>query len=981
MLHDSLQRLAVLLKERRPEVRLAFLPVNALQVWRGRHELVGYAVTAEGPETAESWRTFSPNLLAIGDGDAGLTLFRRGRPAGRALALETARPLIERFFDPPAPARPTPQSLARAMALRARRLEVAVADLLARGEGSADLSRLFQAMGRLLPGQDAAELPDLFAQTVVYGLLAARLRESHPLGRQTLPDTVPSSGVLREVFRCAGLSAPPEIAWLVDDLIELLRPPLVRHSLERSFHAGRGRDAILHFYEAFLQAYDPAQRGRRGVYYTPLPLVSYVVRSVDHLLRTRLDMPEGLADRRVRLLDPAAGTMAFVLEAFRVAIAGRRARAARADTSGVPGVPALVRDHLLRHFYGLELMMAPYAVGHLRATLFLEEQGLGALADDGVGLLLTDTLDVDDDSAQMDLPELPALSREARRAAEVKGESPFCVVLGNPPWAGRSANRGRWISRLLRQGVSPEDEGYFRVDGYPLGERNSKWLQDDYVKFFRYAQWQIERHGQGIVALVTNHGWLDNPTFRGMRRSLLRTFDEIHVLDLHGNRRKRETGPHGTYDENLFEGIEQGAAVALLVKRPGLASRVVRADLWGTRAYKQRWLGWRDAANTPWEEIRPRAPLYLFASRDPAVEERYARGVPLIEIFPEHSVGVLTGRDAFVLDFDRERLRDRIVMLRSGLLPGELVPVDYPRDTRSWQLAEAARRAAADDRWEERFTEILLRPFDARQIFYADYLVERPREKVMRHLLGEQNVALVVPRQGKDGPGALVTDRIVGHKAVSAYDVNHVFPLWLRAEGVLGRRPNLAPALLRFLERAHGAPPEPEAVLGYVYAVLYSPLYRKRYDALLRTDFPRILFARDRQLFAALARLGGELIALHLLRSPVPSEVRFGGAGSGRLGRSRRLLRDYRPREGRVYINEERQYFEGIDEPVWHYRIGGHQVLDRWLQDRAGRTLSPDEIRHFGRAAAALRGTLELERRIDEVYAAVEEEAEVRVGS
>ncbi|MFP5288863.1 MAG: type ISP restriction/modification enzyme, partial [Thermoanaerobaculia bacterium] len=531
---------------------------------------------------------------------------------------------------------------------------------------------------------------------------------------------------------------------------------------------------------------------------------------------------------------------------------------------------------------------------------------------------------------------------------------------------------------------------YYQVDGVPLKEKNAKWLQDDYVKFLRFAQRRIDAHGQGVIGLVLNHGYLDNPTFRGLRRSLMDSFDEVYVLDLHGNRRKREVTPAGARDENVFD-IEQGVSILLAVKKPplprnggegrgegGRDQSVFRADLRGNRASKLRWLAARDVESTSWTALQPRGPGYLFVERDARLEEMYVRGIPLPEIFPERSVGVLTARDAFVMDFELPELRKRVIQLRKGLLPREVVPDGYPRDTGSWKLAEAVRKAGEDAEWETRFTYILYRPFDLRHVFYADYLVERPRERVMGHLLRGSNLALVVPRQSKDGPGALVTENLAAHKAVSAYDINYIFPLWLLPEGIFPARvPNVAPEVLRFLERSLGTAPGPEAILGYVYAVLYSHRYRDRYAAFLASDFPRILFPRDLHLFEAMAGLGAELIGLHLPGRPLRPTTRFFGEGSGRLGRTRKVLRDYREDERRVYVNEDGQHFDGIPLQVWEYRIGGYQVLDRWLQDRAGRKLTADEIQAFCRTATALGRTVAVQRRIDELYAAMEESAEL----
>lgn len=869
--------------------------------------------------------------------------------------------------------RKTAAALARALARKARVLEAGVEALLERDKGREEPSELtgfYKTLSsHLFRSLSEGEFADLYAQTIAYGLLAARCWEDGDLDRRMLYERIPpASGILRDVFRYVCLSPPPEIERIVDDLVDLLRPAALKRSLQREFAERGDRDPILHFYETFLQQYDAEVRKGRGVYYTPPALVSYVVRSVDHLLRTRLDRPDGLADPRVWFLDPAAGTTTFLVEAFRKAIETCGTKYGRA------AVPALVRDHLLPHGFGFELMMAPYAIGHLKMSLFLAEQGYTLRDEDRVNLLLTNALERED-LDQASLPGFPSLAREVRKAAEVKTDRRIGVVIGNPPYSGWSENRSEAADRMLRESHAPGDEGYYRVDGRPLGERNAKWLQDDYVKFLRFAQRRIDESGEGVVGLVLNHSYLDNPTFRGLRRSLMNSFEEVYLLDLHGNRRKRETAPDGGIDENVFEDVGQGISILLLVKKPGLARRIARHDLWGNRLKKLRWLAARDVGSTPWTDLDPPAPSYLFVGRDAKREAAYARGIPLPEIFPEHSAGVLTARDRLVIDFDSDALRGRIVELRNGM--GDVLAT-LP-ETGTWNRSEAVRRAAADGEWESRFAEILYRPFDYRPIFYADYVIERPRERIMRHLLGGSNRALVVPRQSKDGPGALVTDRIAAHKSVSAYDINSVFPFYLLSgEGRLDageRKPNVAPWVFSYLESRFGEPVTPEAVFFYVYAVLYSEEYRDRYGPFLAADFPRIPFPDDLRLFKLLAQLGAELIDLHLPRTPLKPTIRFLGVGSGRLSRSKRVLRGYREKERRLYVNEEGQCFEGLSPQVWRYRVGGYPVLDRWLQDRAGRPLTWTECQAFLRTAAAIGRTIDVQERIDELVPELESAA------
>jgi predicted helicase len=559
-------------------------------------------------------------------------------------------------------------------------------------------------------------------------------------------------------------------------------------------------------------------------------------------LQEKLGFSAGLADPAVRLLDPAAGSMNFIRAACRTAL-------------GSPD--------LLSRFLGIELLPDARARGLVTMHRFLKAAGCAARPE-----------------------SLPAVLGDALAPAPELLDRSFNVVIGNPPWRGRSGNRGEWITNLLRE--------YFQVDGESLGERNPKWLQDDYVKFLRLAQWLIERNGEGIVAFVLNHNFLDAPTFRGLRRSLLRTFEEIYVLDLHGNVRKRETG-------NVFAGVAQGAAAVFLVKKAGLERRVWRADLQGSRGEKLGILSRTHAGTTLWTGIEPRAPGFLFVRGDRALERDFERGLLLPEIFPVHGTGIVTGRDAAVTAFDRETL-----LARFGA-----------------------------DR-QENIKTFLARPFDLRFILYAEGFVERPRRGLMSHMLGGGNLGLVVTRQCKGEPGALVTRWMVGHKVLCPYDVCSLFPLYL-GTGVgtgAGRRPNLASGLREKLGRWYGAEPVPEAILGYVHAVLSSASYRQRYRELLRRSFPRIAFPRDPRLFAPVSALGRELIGLQLLQDARLSSVT-----------------------------------EEIEPRLWEARIGGYPVLPQWLRARRRRDLLGAETLELRRIAKALRLMLEVQSAIEEAAA------------
>jgi hypothetical protein len=551
------------------------------RVWNGRDEITGYAeakrpseqhldVVETGEQLARYRETF-PNLILTNFFE--FRLYRDGEMVRRALAAQPhalttfkAPPpvqnagevadLFETFFSFSLPRPLDTESLAVELARRTRFMRDLVREELReeqRGDGGT-LSGFYEAFHQYLIGHLTEEqFADLYAQTVTYGLFAARTRAGDGFSRRSAFDSIPRTvGILRDLFRFISLGdLPAQLEWIVDDVAGVLAAADVNAILDRYYQEGKGSDPVVHFYETFLAEYDPAERERRGVYYTAEQVVSYIVRSLHRLLKEEFGLGDGLASREVTLLDPAAGTMTFVAHAAREAVREFE------ETYGEGAREEFIRDHVLKRFYAFELMMAPYAVGHLKMGFLLEEMGHRLRDDERLPFYLTNTLEMQE-LEQSELPGMKSLAEESRLAGQVKRKKPILVILGNPPYSGHSANKGEWIRGKI--------EDYKQVDGHPLGERNPKWLQDDYVKFLRFAQWKIEQTGRGLVGMITNHSYLDNPTFRGMRQSLMRTFDEIYVLDLHGNSLKREVCPDGSPDENVFD-IRQGVAICFLLKR------------------------------------------------------------------------------------------------------------------------------------------------------------------------------------------------------------------------------------------------------------------------------------------------------------------------------------------------------------------------------------------------------------------------------
>ncbi|MGC9394053.1 MAG: type ISP restriction/modification enzyme [Anaerolineae bacterium] len=1000
-----------------PQVDVTMLPKATdagnpdFRLWNGSDRIVGYIEAKKPTEeyldrVAESeqlrrYRDTFPNLILTNFLE--FRLYRNGELVATALLgrpavltrLRTAPPvekpealaaLLQQFLDFSLPPVFTAESLAVELAKRTRFLrDVTAQQLAAEQDRPGVLTGFYEAFQHYLIGSLTPEaFADLYAQTIAYGLFAARVRAQNGFSRRAAFHSIPHTiGVLRDLFRFISLGDLPEqLAWCVDDIAEVLAVADAPGILDRYYHEGKGSDPIVHFYETFLAQYDPAERERRGVYYTPEPVVGYIVRSLHGLLQTEFGKAEGLAAPDVTLLDPAAGTMTFVARAAQEAVETFTA------TYGAGARSEFIQRHILRHFYAFELMMAPYAVGHLKMAFFLDELGYRLQDDERMPFYLTNTLD-DLELDQSHLPGLVSLAEESRLAGEVKKQTPVLVILGNPPYSGHSSNTGDWITGLI--------DDYKQVDGAPLGEKNPKWLQDDYVKFLRFAQWKIAQAGCGVVGMITNHGYLDNPTFRGMRQSLMQTFDAIYVLDLHGNALKRETTPGGGKDENVFD-IRQGVAIAFFVKRGpsssllaerGPGGEVHHADCYGLRQEKYDWLDDHTFAGTPWAELTPQTPFYLFTPHDATSEAEYRRYPSVPELFPVNSVGIVTARDKFVFDFDLDALKRRIWTLRDTAMPDELVAEAFGlRDKTHWTVPATRAALRQDAAWETKFTRCLYRPFDARWLFYHPALIERSREEVMRHMLAGENLALIVMRQvalNEPYSHVLATQHIVDNRTfMSTKGITQQIPLYLYPDPDAAqpdlfsalepaeRRPNLHPALLPALAAAYGREPSPEEVFYYIYAILYAPTYRARYAAFLRMDFPRVPFTAEAEVFAALSALGQRLVDLHLLRSPEldPPTCRFEGAGDGVVERGKTGLR-YDPATERVYVNVT-QSFGPVPPDVWAYQVGGYQVCEKWLKDRRERRLALDDIRTYCRIVTALGITLTLQAEIDAVYAGME---------
>jgi predicted helicase len=888
--------------------------------------------------------------------------------------------LLNNFFAHRAEGVGTPRELAQRMARQAHLIRNLIINAFEKELEIGSLhSQLAAFRDNLIPDLSVEYFADMYAQTIAYGLFAARCTapENKDFTRRNAAYLLPKTNpFLRKLFnQIAGPDLDDRIAWLVDDLSQLLAQADMESILKDFGRRSGKEDPVVHFYETFLKAYDPKIREMRGVYFTPEPVVSYIVRSIDYILKTHFNKPQGLADEKTLFLDPGVGTATFLYKVI------SEIYQANADKGQQGTWNNYVAEKLLPRIFGFELLMAPYAVAHLKLGLLLQETGYEFKSEQRLGIYLTNTLEEAFKKSEQLAGFNEYIVDEANAAAEIKKEKRIMVVLGNPPYSGNSANKGEWARLLV--------ERYKTIDGKPLGEKVSQWLQDDYVKFLAFGQWRIERTGQGILGFITNNAYLDNPTFRGMRQSLMGTFTDIYILNLHGSSKKKEVTPDGGKDKNVFD-IQQGIAIGIFVKEPGKNSpaTVHYADLWGQREGKYQSLRETDVSNTSWTELKPSSPFYLFVPRDETNLLEFDKGWKVTDVFPIHNIGIITKRDAFTLHWEPEGVWNTVKQFVSLDAESARAHFNLPEDVRDWKVKWAQQDLLSTELTRSRIHPVTYRPFDTRYTYYtgnARGFIGWPVKKIMRHMLAGDNIALITSRmtKGETYQHTLVSKTISEVILLSPKTSNNafVFPLYLyptEGEMQLGgshRHPNLNPEFIKafsnmlgltFIEDGKGdlvLTFGPEDLFNYAYAIFHSPTYRSRYVEFLKMDFPRLPLTADKELFKALASKGAELVALHLMEAPLLNKLitRYPIDGSNTVEKV-----SYDDSSQRVFINKT-QYFEGVPLEVWNFQIGGYQVCHKWLKDRKGRTLTYDELTHYQKIVVAFKETIRLMAEIDEL--------------
>jgi predicted helicase len=829
-----------------------------------------------------------------------------------------------------------------------------------------------------------ADFADVYAETIAYGLFAARLHD-HSLGtfnRAEALELLPKSNpFLRDLFvYIAGNNLDDRLRRMIDDLCDVFRACDVGALMQDFGKFTARNDPFLHFYETFLAEYNPAKRKARGVWYTPEPVVNFIVRAVDDVLKTEFNLPRGIADtskiqidwdtgqndgktgkpltikkdvHRVQILDPATGTGTFLAEAIKQ-IAAQVKDIAPGMWSGY------VEENLIPRLHGFELLMASYAMCHLKLDMMLTEMGYKpSSTPPRLSVYLTNSLE-EGQRVEQKFEWARFISKEAKGANTIKRDTPIMCIIGNPPYSVSSSNNSPFIEGLVRN----YKEG--------LNERNIQPLSDDYIKFLRFSQHLIDKNSYGVLGFITNNSYLDGLIHRVMRKSLLDSFSSIYIVDLHGSTKRKEVAPDGSSDVNVFD-IQQGVSIIIAVKnadKQGDAPVVRHLDLWGSRASKNEAL-FSLEFNSAFEPLKATEPSWYFVPKDFQSQELYEQCFSIRDLMPLMSSGVKTHKDDFVVAIDRAVLEERIGDVRE--LSEETLREKYRlgNDVRDWKVSFARQDVQANFN-SEKICQYNYRPFDARWTFLSGKtkgFLSYPRAEVMFHLQAKDNFALNVCRQlsGSFFAHGLVSNIPIDLNSLSLQtkEQSYCAPLYLYPEeGTLEteRRVNFDPKIYAEIKAKaglSGADGDELKVFDYIYGVLHSPDYRATYAQFLKIDFPRIPYPPSPEVFAHVAEKGGALRRLHLMEDTAIGDTPFPFVGDGDTVVGKPVLTD----DGRVMINPD-QYFDNVPQVAWEFHIGGYQPAQKWLKDRKGRALSFDDVVHYQKIIKILSETDRIMREI-----------------
>lgn len=881
------------------------------------------------------------------------------------------------------------KELAIIMAGKARMLNDIILNVLNEQE---DIDESLQAQYKafkdmLVHDLKPEQFSDMYSQTIVYGLFVARLHDDslQNFSREEAEKLIPKSNdFLRNLFRHIAFELDERISWIVDSLTEIFNHCDIKELLEKHWKSTSRNDPVIHFYETFLTEYNPKLRKSRGVYYTPEPVVSFIVRGIDHIIKNDFGLSQWLADtskidievkqqafdkrtkdglkketksvHRVQLLDPATGTGTFLNEVVKHVYEqfGK-------NNQGIWN--SYVQEHLLPRIFWFELLMAPYTMAHLKLWLTLADTWYTDIQSK-IGIYLTNSLE----EAHNDTQSLFSswLSAESKKASDIKNYAPIMIVTWNPPYSVSSTNKGEWIQNLIKD---------YKKD---LKEKKLN-LDDDYIKFIRYAQYFIDKNWEGIVAMITNNSYIDGITYRQMRKSLMESFDKIYIYDLHGNSKKKEACPDGSKDENVFD-IMQWVSIILAVKTSTSKknAEIYHYDSRGKREIKYNWLWEQGIDSIQRTKLAPVEPYYFFVPKDFGAKKKYDEGVRIDELFVEYNSWIQTKNDGLSMKMNLKEMQDIINDFQELDIDG--LKQKYRLKDTSWWTVNAAKEDIIHNKLE--YVDVLYRPFDIRKSIYtwkSGWFIGRPRTNTTKEFL-KKNLWLITVKQQStfDFQHILASNIMIESGAISLQTKEwwYIFPLYLYQTDISWQEikmPNFNMDMiniiannlwLQFVQDGKWDKTNtfgPEDVFDYIYAVLHSPMYREKYKEFLKIDFPRIPFTKDKIIFNQLIGYGEELRKIHLLESEKLNQniVSYPIGGDNKV-------ENIKYWDGKIWINDT-QYFDGVSQIAWEFYIGGYQPAQKWLKDRKDRILNSDDVLHYQKMIVAFVETDRVMKEIEGV--------------
>ena len=796
------------------------------------------------------------------------------------------------------------------------------------------------------------DFADAFSQIISFSLLFYRLSERKNVDKDSfrnMPEYIP---IFREFLSKIDIeNFNSHILYSIDSIINAVNAYNKNMFYSQFSTSTEKEDPFIYAYEYFLKEFDSKTRNARGVFYTPIEAVRYIIKSIDEILKDKLNISDGIYGEEVHILDFAAGTGTFMLGAIEKAFEN-------AKQNGIAGVwENIVSDFILKRLYGFEFLIVPYVLAHFRIHEYLKDLNYDYKKKDRLQLYLTNTLD---NSAGGQVKMFPQMQAESDNAYKIKNEEPILVIMGNPPYNNKSEeiNRKEWIENLLKDYKENLNEKKINLD-------------DDYIKFIRFAHWKMENAEKGIIGIIVNNSFISGVTHREMRRKLMQTFDEIYILDLHGNVNKGEKCPDGSMDFNIFNIKEVGVCIALFVKT-GLKNNKNKGiyfnEVFGTQDYKKNYLIDKSIADEKWVELEDDKKWHWF-TKVKSNEKYLNEFTGLHEIFNLFGSGCKTERDYITIHITEEELKNTILDF-NNLSENKLTEKYNTKNSRDWSV-DRAKKDIMENYKKYNFnliTQIHYRAFDFRYTYYtgtAKGFLGTPAKKVSSNFISKENIGLIFTRNVTDNNyrHTFITDKMIDVHINSGQD--YIAPLYLYEENFAGEfkldsscKPNWTDSFKEFLKNYISD--NPKEILNYIYAILYSPTYRENYKEDLKYDYPRIPFTKDKKIFDRLQKLGGELIDLHLLKKVPQSNAGYPNKGEHKISYSK-----YNEVEKRLYINEK-QYFENVKKEVYNYSIGGYKPIEKYIKAREILTLK--DISHLIKVIAVIERTILLQEEIDKVW-------------